>query len=87
MAPADIVLSDADSVWCLAHPDGTLLVYTLLGEPIRLTVPGGDAPLTARWLDPRTGELLEAEEAEPGSTVEASPPGDGDWALWLSPRG
>ncbi len=87
MAPADIVLSDADSVWCLAHPDGTLLAYTLLGEPIRLTVPGGDAPLTTRWLDPRTGELLEAGEAEPGSTVEASPPGDGDWALWLSPRG
>lgn len=84
MRPADLT-SDPERNWCLASPGGSYLVYLLRGGKVRLDLSSANGRFRARWLDPRTGTLTEAESSpvSAGKTILLEAPGPGDQALWL----
>ena len=86
MKPSDFVRNDSKTTWCLADSGRTYLVYTLGGGRIRLDLSMAQEDLQAKWLDPRTGKLTDANggSVAPGALTTFKTPDNRDWALWLS---
>ena len=80
------LVNNPKSNWCLANPGYTYLVYALKGGTIALDLSDARETFTAKWLDPRTGELSKAGngQVKGGQVVQFNAPGREDWALWLS---
>jgi len=83
MRPVDIVLSNRETVWALAEPDKTYLIYALHGGEIRLDLSNARGIYTARWFNPRNGKLIFREPVASGRTVSINAPDTNDWVLWL----
>ncbi|MCL2730876.1 MAG: DUF6298 domain-containing protein [Actinomycetia bacterium] len=81
-------LGDGQEHWCLADPGRFYLVYLLRGGPLTVRLPPGVPAARCRWLDPRTGEVLEGGTpvTDPAGRVEVRAPDGQDWALWLVPH-
>jgi len=80
------LVNNPKSNWCLANPGYTYLVYALKGGTIALDLSDARETFTAKWLDPRTGELRKAGngQVKGGQVVQFNAPDREDWALWLS---
>ncbi len=76
-----------NGAFCLSYPDGgAYLVFLPQGEATTLTLMDGDVSgFTLKWFHPKTGKLLAEEDimSEQGKLL-LTPPGEGDWAAWLS---
>jgi len=86
MVPQKLVRNEQKNNWCLAENNQTYLVYTLKGGQVRLDLSGASGTFAAKWFDPRTGKLLNANKgvAKGGGIIEFDAPDSKDWALWLS---
>ena len=86
MTPCDLVRENPDRTWCLAQPGQTYLVYASEGGNIALDLSGTTGQYLARWFDPRSGELTQAEPGliTAGGQVSFGAPDAQDWALWLA---
>lgn len=87
MKPADLVLDNQDRIWCLADPGKTYLVYALQGGEIRLNLQAAQGDFEAKWLNPRTGELLDGGELKGGGILSFKAPDGQDWTLYLVQSG
>jgi hypothetical protein len=83
MRPADIVLSEPERTWCLAEAGKTYFVYALHGGTIRLRLPPASENAPARWFDPRTGQLSEAQKTYADRSLTLTAPDGNDWALLI----
>ncbi|NLX15155.1 MAG: hypothetical protein GXY44_16115 [Phycisphaerales bacterium] len=87
MTPQDLV-NNPTSNWCLADANRTYLVYALNGGQITLDLTGASSgkPFQARWFDPRTGNLSNANGGTVmgGSVLVFDAPDGNDWALFLA---
>ena len=94
LRPAPDVLADGE--WAPGHQPSALAtpgrelaaVYLPAGGAVKLSLPHAGS-YTARWYDPRTGELAAAKPAPGGDALQfAAPAGGGarpwDWALVLT---
>ncbi|MBF0432611.1 MAG: T9SS type A sorting domain-containing protein [Fibrobacteria bacterium] len=83
---SDKIKSNEGNVWCLADSGVNYLVYSLHGKNIQLDLTDDSAEFDAKWLDPRTGNLSEANGGmiTGGDVVIFDPPSNEDWALWLN---
>jgi hypothetical protein len=66
-----------------AEDNSTALLYLPANPSASLNLSRFGRPVTAVWLDPRTGAQTAAGRLTPGPAVEVRPPGPGDWLLWL----
>jgi len=89
MKPQDLTLNNPERNWCLADANKTYLVYALKGGRIQLDLSAASGTFTARWFNPRTGELSDAGRGSvaAGKTVTFNAPDHSDWVLWLSRDG
>ncbi|HXG08178.1 MAG TPA: DUF6298 domain-containing protein [Gemmataceae bacterium] len=70
--------------WALAEPGRNYLVYSAGGK-VRLDLSAAAGTYRARWIDPRTGKITEAQGAvHGGGLTEFDPPGSGACVLWLT---
>lgn len=85
MSPRDELIQSDKPVWCLAEPMGDYLVYALEGGPIELNLSAATGAFTAKWFDPRTGRLTDANSGlvTSGAAVRFIAPDQQDWGLWL----
>jgi hypothetical protein len=87
MAPRDDLLADASrGVYCLAEERAEYLLYFVAGGTASL--PGMGSGFTARWYNPRTGELSapSAVTGGPGGAPATFRAPDGeDWVLHVRP--
>ncbi|MBF0431109.1 MAG: T9SS type A sorting domain-containing protein [Fibrobacteria bacterium] len=83
---SDKIKANTDNIWCLADSGVNYLVYSTYGREIELDLSGDPAEFDAKWLDPRTGALTDANggKVTGGNTIKLSPPGGDDYALWLN---
>lgn len=86
MKPTCLVLDDPDHNWCLAKANRAYLTYVLQGGRFRMDLSEAKGTFRARWFDPRTGQLRDANggTVKGGGTVSFEAPDHNDWALWLS---
>ncbi len=86
MSPHDELVKSDKSVWCLANPKSDYLVYTIEGSSIQLDLSATAMAFTAKWFDPRTGNLINAHNRPVAgdSIVHFTPPDQQDWVLWLN---
>ncbi len=86
MKPKDRVLDSPDRNWCLGKSDRVYLIYVLQGGRFRLGLREASGVFRARWFDPRTGQLRDANggTVKGGATISFEAPDNNDWALWLN---
>jgi hypothetical protein len=63
--------------------EGAVIVYSLAGD-FRLEV--ARAGHAGRWFDPRAGAFVGAAFPIPAGGARMTPPGAGDWVLWVAPQ-
>jgi hypothetical protein len=82
--PQDLVNTPLSN-WCLAESGQTYLVYALNGGQVDLDLTGTSGTFTAKWFDPRTGNLTDANggSVSGGTVVTFNAPDSNDWALYL----
>jgi hypothetical protein len=74
-----------DLQWALADPGRDYLVYASSGRSIRLDLPAAGETFSARWIDPRTGQISRSEEGVQGGTVVDLPiQGTAPAVLWVT---
>ncbi len=85
MKPARLLLDHPDRNWCLAATDRAFLIYALRGGGFRMDLSEAKGAFRARWLNPRSGQLWDANggTVEGGETVSFDSPDRNAWALWL----
>ena len=86
MRPRDMAVASTDPTWCLAEEGGAILAYALRGGTFQLDLTSFPGDYTARWFNPRTGDLVEAGETSGGRPLEFEAPSEEDWVLWLDPQ-
>jgi hypothetical protein len=69
-----------DTGYCLAEPGSHYLIYLPDAVTVNVKVEGG--PFRAEWISARDGVKRQAGGKTEGG-VRLSPPGEGDWLLWL----
>jgi hypothetical protein len=73
-----------ETVVAARTPDGEVaVIYTPTPADLQIDLTTLATPLSARWVDPRTGHNVAAGEAH-GRSWRGRPPGEGDWLLVLS---
>jgi hypothetical protein len=80
MQPFCGVTGDAVS---LAEPGNTYVIYLPHGGAVTLDLSGVSGSFTARWFNPRTGEIGGAWTVAGGVEQEYEAPDSGDWVLHL----
>lgn len=85
MAPRDGWLEEPERNWCLADAQGrNVLFYSVAGEHLVLARDLPAAPLTATWVNPRTGQrrpLAQPVHGKRGEQFEK--PDRESWLLWI----
>ncbi|MGN6369798.1 MAG: DUF6298 domain-containing protein [Phycisphaerae bacterium] len=74
----------AKNQWALANDNHDYLVYAMSGGPIRLDLTHATGTYEARWVDPNTGALHPAADAEGGKIADFQSPSSGRAVLWLT---
>lgn len=89
MTPEELVPGNPEGLWCLAKTDQTYLVYLLEGGRLRLDLSRASGAFRARWFNPRTGALTDANggTVRGGGFLDMEAPGGDDWALLLDREG
>jgi hypothetical protein len=73
-APDEFVLADSDQ---------NFLIYKVGRGPIDFDLPANKFSYAQRWINPRTGELLESNDQTADGTSKFKSPGNGMTVLWL----
>jgi len=69
--------------YVLADSDQTFLIYKAGRGAIDFNLPAGKFSYAQRWINPRTGELLESHDSVAGAASQFKSPGNGMNVLWL----
>jgi len=85
--PRNDLLADRqrDEAFCLADPGKQYAVYFPDGGSVTLDLSDAPESLTARWIDIQKAEWTEEEPLRGGGRVQLSPPGQGHWAVLITP--
>ncbi len=73
----------ASTKYCLANPDEEYLVYLPDGGNVTVDLTAVSGSLLVEWLDPQTGETMNAGSTRGGERRELSAPFRGDAVLYL----
>lgn len=78
-------LVSEENVYVVAEPDKHYLVYFDEGAPrnVELDLSAAGTPLPVTWLNPATGERVNAGTVEPGGSKTFSRPYDGEAVLYI----
>lgn len=68
--------------WCLAAPNGKLLVY-FQDTSAQVEIPGGEASATydIRWIDTKTGQVMSTETMEASLSLQFTPKTHAAWII------
>jgi hypothetical protein len=71
----------------LAEPGKRYVIYLPHGGGTAVDLSGVQAPVSARWFDPRVGKFGKTERISPSPRHEFTAPDTEDWALLIEPAG
>jgi hypothetical protein len=85
MKPYELAKGLTGRQWALAEPGRHYLVYSSAGGKVRLNLSATRETFAARWIDPRTGAVTEANETvRGGKKLDFSAPKATACVLWLT---
>lgn len=87
-APRNDLLSDRspNEAYCLAEPGKQYAVYFPNGGEVKLDVSAAQGALQVRWLDINRSTWREPTTVTTDGSLALQAPGDGHWAVLLTPR-
>ena len=84
--PADIINGNPNNIWALAAPDQLYMVYALNGGNFQVDLSASTVNFGAKWLNPRTGAVIDVANAVAPGTASFVAPDNQDWALIMMPN-
>jgi hypothetical protein len=89
--PADLLRSNQDTSWCLAHSGETYIVYSMVGRAVQLDLSAAGGSYSVTWIDQSGGPAQASRQTVPGrQVVTLGPPvslAGKPWVAWLARAG